>query len=163
LQVPINTLKAFLDDNDVKYVTIRHSIAYTAHDTAQSAHVPADAFAKTIIVQLGGDMAMAVLRGSDKLDLQRLRRTADADSARLAGEEEFQGLFPGVELGAMPPFGNLYDLAVYADRALACNERIAFNAGTHREVIELGWADFNRLAEPVLADIVLDEAAHERP
>jgi Ala-tRNA(Pro) deacylase len=160
--MPINALKALLDDNGVRYVTISHSIAYTAHDTAQSAHVAADAFAKTVVVRLDEGMVMAVLRSPDKLDIQRLQRAADSDSARLAGEEEFQGLFPGVEIGAMPPFGNLYGMAVYADRGLATNERIAFNAGTHREVIQLGWADFQRLAQPVLADITLDEAAHER-
>ena len=158
--MPVNALKSYLDDQGVKYVTISHSIAYTAHDTAHSAHVPTDAFAKTVIVKLDGRMAMALLRASDKLDLHRLRRVADADDAELASEEEFQGLFPGVEIGAMPPFGNLYDMPVYADTELAETARIAFNAGTHRELVQLDWSDFARLVEPVTAAITLDEAAH---
>jgi Ala-tRNA(Pro) deacylase len=159
--MPVHTLEKFLDEEGVRYVSISHSIAYTAHDTAVSAHVPVDAFAKVVVVKLDDHIAMAVLRGTDKLDLTRLRRSADADSAHLADEEEFQGLFPGVEIGAMPPFGNLYGMDVYADEALASIEHIAFNAGTHRKVVQLAWSDFRRLAEPAIVHIAMDEAAHE--
>jgi Ala-tRNA(Pro) deacylase len=154
-------LRTYLDEHGVKYVVIGHSIAYTAHDTARSAHVPDGAFAKAVMVKLDGAMAMAVLRGSDKLDVHRLRRAADAATAHLASEDEFQGLFPGVEIGAMPPFGNLFDMPVYADEALAGNDRIAFNAGTHRELLVLGWLDYQRLVQPVMAHLTLDDAAGE--
>ena len=157
--MPVNALKVFLDERGVKYVAISHSIAYTAHDTARSAHLPDAAFAKAVMVKLDDSMAMAVLRGSDKLDVQLLRRAADAGTAHLASEEEFQGLFPGVEIGAMPPFGNLYAIPVYADEALAANESIAFNAGTHRELLQLQWQDYQRLVEPVMTHLALDDAA----
>jgi Ala-tRNA(Pro) deacylase len=104
--MPIKALKKFLDDNKVKYVTIRHSIAYTAQQIAESAHIPGDEMAKTVIVKLDGRLVMAVLRGTDKVDIDLLRGAAGAKDAELAGEVQFQGKFPGVEVGAMPPFGN---------------------------------------------------------
>ncbi len=157
--MPVKTLKSHLDKNKVKYVTIQHSVAYTAQETAQSAHVSGHEFAKTVMVKLDGRMAMAVLRGDDRVDLVLLRKVADADSAELAGEDEFRGLFPGVEVGAMPPFGNLWDQPVYVDEALAANDSIAFNAGTHSEIMRLAWQDYRRLVSPVVARLSADEPA----
>jgi Ala-tRNA(Pro) deacylase len=153
--MPVKTLTKFLDDNKVKYVTIRHSIAYTAQQIAESAHIPGNDMAKTVMVKLDDRLAMAVLRGTDKVDLDLLCGSADAKKAELATEVQFQGMFPGVELGAMPPFGNLYDMAVYVDEALARDERIAFNAGTHSELIQLDYADFERLVQPTVANFSL--------
>ena len=101
-------------------------------------------------------MAMAVLRGPDKVDIDLLRGAAGAKKAELATETQFQGLFPGVELGAMPPFGNLFDMDVYVDEGLTRDERIAFNAGTHSELIQLDYADFERLVKPNVASFSLD-------
>lgn len=153
--MPVNTLTKFLDENKVKYVTIRHSIAYTAQQIAESAHIPGDEIAKTVMVNLDGRLAMAVLRGTDKVDVDLLRGAAGASKAELATEDEFQGKFPGVEPGAMPPFGNLYDMAVYVDEGLTRDVRIAFNAGTHSELIQLDYADFERLVQPTIANFTL--------
>jgi len=153
--MPVKTLTNFLDDNKVKYVTIRHSIAYTAQQIAESAHIPGDEMAKTVMVKLDGRLAMAVLRGTDKVDVDLLRGAAGAKDAELAGEVQFQGRFPGVELGAMPPFGNLYDMPVYVDEGLTRDERIAFNAGSHSELIQLNYADFERLVKPTVANFSL--------
>ena len=153
--MPVKTLTRFLDDNEVKYVTIRHSIAYTAQQIAASAHVPGNEMAKTVMVKLDDRVAMAVLRGTDKVDIDLLRGAAGAKKAVLATEVQFQGMFPGVELGAMPPFGNLYDMPVYVDEALTRDERIAFNAGTHSELIRLDYADFERLVQPTVANFSL--------
>lgn len=153
--MPVETLTRYLDDNGVKYVTIKHSTAYTAQQIAESAHIPGDEMAKTVMVMLDGRLAMAVLRGTDKVDLDLLRGVAGAKAAELAGEVQFQGEFPGVELGAMPPFGNLYGMAVYVDEGLARDERIAFNAGTHSELIQLDYADFERLVKPTVANFSL--------
>ena len=157
--MPINILKAFLGEHDVKYVIIGHSIAYTAHDTALSAHVASEDFAKTVVVKLDDAMAMVVLPSTEKLDLQLLRGVAHADLVRLASEAEFQDLFPAIEVGAMPPFGNLFGMPVYADEALAARREIAFNAGSHREVIRLAWADYQRLVEPVVAPLATHDVA----
>jgi len=149
--MPIAKLIEFLDRNQVKYVTIRHSVAYTAQEVAEAAHIPGAQVAKTVMVKLGDRMAMAVLRATDRIDLDLLRGVAGAGECELAGEDAFQDLFPGVELGAMPPFGNLYGLPVYVDEELARDERIAFNAGTHTELIQLAVADYQRLVQPVVA------------
>lgn len=150
--MPVKILTDFLDQKRVRYVTIRHSIAYTAQQVAESAHLPGNEIAKTVIAKLDGRMAMAVLRGPDRVDLDLLRGAAGAAHAELATEEEFQGLFPKVEPGAMPPFGNLYDMPVYVEESLAKDERIAFNAGSHSELMQLDYEDFERLVEPKVAN-----------
>lgn len=157
--MPVKQLKSFLDERHVKYVTIKHSIAYTAQETAQSAHVSGKEFAKTVMVKLDDTMGMAVLRSTDKVDLHLLRRLAAAEDTRMASEEEFQGLFPGVDVGAMPPFGNLWNMPVYVDEALAKNDSIAFNAGDHSEAMRLAWADYQRLVEPMVGRFTADELA----
>ncbi len=150
--MPINTLTRFLDDNKVEYVTIRHSPAYTAQKIAAAAHIPGREVAKTVMVKIDGKMAMAVVRATDQVDLDLLRSAAKADSVTLATEDDFRDAFQGVELGAMPPFGNLYGMAVFADEALTKDAQIAFNAGSHTELLQLDYADFQRLAKPKVAN-----------
>ena len=146
--MPAKKLKKFLDDNDVRYVTIQHSKAYTAQDVAATSHISGKEIAKTVMVRLGGKMAMAVVPASRMVDLEHLREITGATSAELATESEFKDRFPECEVGAMPPFGNLYDLDVYADESLREDEEIAFNAGTHTELVRLAYADFERLVKP---------------
>lgn len=157
--MPVKKLKAFLDEHKIKFITISHSIAYTAAETAASAHVSGKDFAKAVMVRLDDTMVMCVLRSVDKLDLHLLRSRAGAADARLASEQEFQGLFPGVDVGAMPPFGNLYGMPVYVDEALTASESIAFSAGSHSEVLRLDWADYQGLVNPTIARLSSDELA----
>jgi Ala-tRNA(Pro) deacylase len=149
--MPVQKLREFLDSNQVKYVTISHSVAYTAQEIAASAHIRGKELAKTVMVMVDGELAMAVLPASLQLDLDRLKEVAGVGSVRLATEAEFKDRFPGCETGAMPPFGNLYGMKVFADQALAEDQEIAFNAGTHSELIRMAWADYQRLASPVIA------------
>jgi len=149
--MPVKTLKKFLDDKQIKYVTIQHSIAYTAQESAQSAHIPGNEMAKTVMVLVDDQMAMAVLRAPDKIDLDLLREAAGAKKVEFASEQQFQGLFSNVDVGAMPPFGNLYDMPVYVEENLSRDKRIAFNAGSHSELIQLAYGDFARLVEPRVA------------
>jgi Ala-tRNA(Pro) deacylase len=148
--MPAAKLKELLEREKVKYVSIAHSTAYTAQEIAASAHIPGKEIAKTVIVKLDGKMAMAVLPATVKVDLDRLREAAGAAKVSLAVEEEFERLFPGCPVGAMPPFGNLYGMEVYVDRGLAEDEEIAFNAGSHAELIRMAYRDFERLAKPRL-------------
>ena len=150
--MPINTLTRFLDENKVEYVTIRHSPAYTAQKIAAAAHIPGREVAKTVMVNVDGKMAMAVLRATDQVDLDLLRGAANAKSTTLATEDDFRDAFQGVELGAMPPFGNLYGMKVFVDQALSKDAQIAFNAGSHTELLQLDYADFQRLAKPTVAN-----------
>ncbi len=147
--MPIRKLKAFLDENGVKYVTITHSPAFTAQEVAASAHIPGKEIAKTVMIKVDGKMAMAVLPATYKVDLEQLRQAIGAKTLELATEEEFKDLFPECELGAMPPFGNLYGMDVFMAAALAEDEEIAFNAGTHTELIKMAFPDYVRLVHPV--------------
>lgn len=146
--MPIKALKEFLDSSKVKYVTIQHSPAYTAQEIAASAHVPGKELAKTVMVKLDGRMAMAVLPASYKVDFSLLKSVSGAKKVALAEESEFQAMFPNCEVGAMPPFGNLYGFDVYVAESLAEDKEIAFNAGSHTELIRLDYADFERLVKP---------------
>jgi Ala-tRNA(Pro) deacylase len=146
--MPTTQLKEFLDRNAVRYKTLTHSRAYTAQEVAASAHVPGKELAKTVIVRLDGNMAMAVLPTSRHVDLDELRDAAGARSVALCTESEFRNRFPGCEVGAMPPFGNLYGLDVYVAEDLREDEEIAFNAGTHTELIRMRYDDFERLVKP---------------
>jgi Ala-tRNA(Pro) deacylase len=146
--MPTRRLKEFLDHNHVKYVCISHSPAYTAQEIAASVHIPGKEMAKTVMVKLDGRMAMAVLPASARLDMNLLKEACGAKQVALASESEFRSLFPDCETGAMPPFGNLYDLPVYVAEKLTEDREIAFNSGTHSELIRLSYNDFERLAKP---------------
>ena len=151
--MPVKKLKDFLDDHGVKYVSIAHSKAYTTQEIAAATHIPGKDVAKTVMVKLDDQIAMAVLPAPDQVSFTRLKHITGAQEARLASEAEFQSLFPGCELGAMPPFGNIWGIPVFVDQRLREDELIAFNAGTHTEVVQLAYADFERLAHPVVANL----------
>jgi Ala-tRNA(Pro) deacylase len=146
--MPVKILKEFLNKENIKYVSIVHSPAYTAQEVAASAHITGRELAKTVIVQLDGEKAMAVLPANRKIVLQDLREVTGADQVKFVPEDEFKRLFPDCEIGAMPPFGNLYGMEVFVAGSLADNEEIAFNAGSHTEVIKLAYHDFERLVQP---------------
>lgn len=149
----INKLKDYLDKNHVKYVTIRHSVAYTAQEIASLTHISGREMAKTVIVKLDGNMAMAVIPGPQHVDLYKLQNVAAASKAELATEEEFKSKFPDCEAGAMPPFGNLYGLPVYSSEDLRLDQSIAFNAGTHSELVRMRYLDYETLVQPRVARI----------
>jgi Ala-tRNA(Pro) deacylase len=146
--MPVKKLKDFLDDNKVKYQTISHSTAYTAQQIAASAHIPGKEVAKTVMVKIDDRMAMAVLPASYKVDFDLLRDVVKTKNVALATEREFKDLFPDCEIGAMPPFGNLWDMDVYVAESLLDDEEIAFNAGSHTELIKLSMNDYARLVKP---------------
>jgi Ala-tRNA(Pro) deacylase len=153
--MPARKLKEFLDSKGVKYVVIKHSLAYTAQEIAASAHVRGREMAKTVMVKIDGKLAMAVLPASRMIDVDRLKEGAGAGRVQIAGEEDFRGAFPECELGAMAPFGNLYDMEVYVSPDLAEDEEIAFNAGTHTELFRLAYKDFERLVRPTVVPMAM--------
>jgi Ala-tRNA(Pro) deacylase len=146
--MPVKKLKEFLDNMNVRYVTINHALAYSTQQTAATAHIRGKELAKTVMVKIDGKMSMVVLPGSFKLDLEQLKNITGARTVELATEAEFKNMFAECDVGAMPPFGNLYGMEVYADEKLAEDEEIAFNAGTHMELIRLAYKDFERLVKP---------------
>ena len=144
----LTILTEYLDRQNVAYVIISHSPAYTAQGIAGLAHISGKELAKTVIVKLDGKLAMAVLPAKFHVNLMLLRKATNVETVALASEDEFRDRFPDCETGAMPPFGNLFSLDVFADDSLENDKEIAFNAGTHRELIRMAWVDFKRLAEP---------------
>lgn len=146
--MPLKKIKDFLDSKNIKYVTIDHSRAYTANEIAATAHIPGKELAKTVMVKIDGKMTMAVLPASYKVDFDLLQEAAGASNVELSSEQEFKDMFPGCEIGAMPPFGNLYEMEVLVDKSLCEDEEIAFNAGSHTELIRLSYKDFEKLVKP---------------
>jgi Ala-tRNA(Pro) deacylase len=146
--MPVKKLKEFLDNQNVKYQTINHPLAYTTQQTAAFTHIRGKELAKTVVVKVDGKMAMVVLPASFKVDLELVKRATGAGKVELATEAEFRDMFPECDVGAMPPFGNLYGMDVYAEEKLAEDQEIAFNAGSHLELIKLAYKDFERLVKP---------------
>jgi len=143
-------LKSFLDSNFVPYESLTHSTTYTAQGTATLMQISGKEVAKTVVLRagvLGEETLLAVLPGSRHVKFEKLAILV-GKPVRLASEEEFSRLFPDCELGAMPPFGALYNLPVYVDESLAKDKEVVFNAGTHHDAVRMAYEDFVRLAKP---------------
>jgi Ala-tRNA(Pro) deacylase len=147
----LKRLMEYLDGNKVKYVVISHSTAFTAQDVAQSAHIPGKEVAKSVVVWMDGAMALAVLPASHMIDFNLLKEVTGAKSVELASESEFKDRFPECEIGSMPPFGNLFTMRVFASSSLSEDKEIAFNAGSHREIVKMSYVDFEKLVQPTVA------------
>jgi Ala-tRNA(Pro) deacylase len=151
--MPLTKLRQYLDSRNIKYLVVSHSVAYTAQGIAALVHLSGKKLAKTVIVKIDGVLAMAVVPASMHVDLELLRAAAGAELVELATEQEFQNAFPDCETGAMPPFGNIYDMPVYADCRLAEHQEITFTAGSHRELMRMNWTDLVRLVEPQITNL----------
>lgn len=148
--MPVDKIKQYLDDQHIKYIVMQHSPAYTAQEIAASTHIPGKHFAKSVMVKIDGRLAVAVLPATDKVNLERLAQSTGAKSVELAEENEFKDHFPECEPGAMPPFGNLFNMEVFVSPHLSESEQIAFNAGNHSEVMQLAYSEFVRLVKPIV-------------
>jgi Ala-tRNA(Pro) deacylase len=151
--MPVTKVKELLEKEKIKYISKFHLLAYTAQEIAAFTHIPGKELAKTVMIKLDGKMAMAVLPASYQVDFRLLKEVSGAREAQLATEEEFKTLFPDCDIGAMPPFGNLYGMEVFADESLTKDQEIAFNAGSHYELIKLAYKDFERLVNPKIVKI----------
>ncbi len=145
-------LRDYLDQNIVKYKLITHSKGYTAQELAAIMHIPGKEMAKIVILKIDGRFAMAVIPAPHKIDFERFKVATGIKEVALASEKEFQNLFPDCEVGAMPPFGNLYGLPVYVAQPLKEDKEIVFNAGSHTEAIRMQYGDFERLVNPTVID-----------
>ena len=141
-------LQEYLDSNHIRYVSIKHSPAFTTQEVAASAHIPGREVAKVVVVKMDGEMALVVLPAPQMVRMNHLKAETGVEKVELASEEEFKGRFPDCEVGAMPPFGNLYDMDTFVEGTLAEDHEIAFNAGTHTELIRMAYKDFQSLVRP---------------
>jgi len=145
-------VKEFLDSTDIHYKNINHPLAFTAQETAASIHIKGREFAKTVMIKIDGQFAMAVLPASHRIDFELMKSILDAGEVKLCTETEFWNKFPDCEAGAMPPFGKLYDMDVYMTKSLLNNKEVFFNAGSHTDAIELTMDEFNRIVSPIVLD-----------
>ena len=144
----LEKLRKYLDSNHIKYVVLSHSLAYSAQEVAATVHIPGKEIAKTVLVNVNGKMVMAVLPASYNINFNRLMIALGGGDVFLAPESDLLDIFPDCELGAMPPFGNLYNMEVFVAKSLAEDKEIAFNAGSHTEIIKMDYKDFAQMVEP---------------
>lgn len=145
-------MEQYLRENGVDFEVETHAQVFTMQEVAAALHVPGNQVAKVVIVCTDDDKIMAVLPAPYRMNIDRVRDLVGAKRARLAKEEEFTDLFPDCATGAMPPFGNLYGVPVYVDRSMGEEPDMIFRIGTHRETMKVAYADFIRLAKPVVGD-----------
>ena len=148
-------LENYLRENQVPFEEQHHPRAVSAQEVAASEHVPGRMLAKTVMVLADGEIAMLALPTPYQVDLEKAAAALGVDETRLAQEEEFADTFSDCEIGAMPPFGNLYGVPVYVERTLAEDETIVFRSGTHTETMSVRYSDFERLVEPTVAQFAL--------
>lgn len=149
-------LEKYLKDNGVAFEEMVHAEVYTAQEIAAAQHIPGQQLAKVVMVNADGEMVMLVLPASYRVDFDKLKSILGKTKVSLAKEEEFQDVFPDCEVGAMPPFGNLYNVPVYVDKSLTVDPEIVFQAGTHVHTMKIKYADYERLVKPKVGDF----AAH---
>ena len=142
------SLLDYLDGQHVPYSTISHLPTFTAQEIAAKTHISGKNLAKTVMIKLDGKMVMAVVPAIYHVNFQLLKEATGATDIELAREDEFMDLFPDIDVGAMPPFGNLYGLDVYGAESLAEDEVIAFNAGTHTDLVKMAFGTFAKLVKP---------------
>ena len=145
-------LKAYLDREKVRYHVLAHHERFTAPEIAEELHVPGHMMTKVVMVKANGNQLMVAIDAHSKIDMEALAAAVNADRVELASEKEFGARFPDCEVGAMPPFGNLYNVPVIVDRRLSEDEDIVFEAGSHHEAIKLAYTDFDRLVHPQVAE-----------
>ncbi len=156
-------LRSYLRENGVSFEEHQHPKRFTAQEVAAAEHLPGRMLAKPVMVLADGRLTLLVVEAPHRVDLDRAQAALGGGEVRLAREEEFAGAFPDCEPGAMPPFGNLYNVPVYVDRAVTTNDRIVFQAGTHAGTMSVRYADFERLTGPAVAQFARPPgAAHVR-
>jgi Ala-tRNA(Pro) deacylase len=148
-------MQQYLSENGVEYEVLAHKQAYTMPEVAAALHISGKQVAKTVVAKAGDSYALVVVSSPDRVDFAKLGIALGVERARLASEDEFARLFPDCAVGGMPPFGNLYGLPLFVDRALAAQEHMVFRVGTHRHTMKVAYADFARLAQPVEGDFAL--------
>jgi Ala-tRNA(Pro) deacylase len=158
----IKKLKELFDETKVSYEVYNHPLAYTAQEIAQRQHFSGNEMAKIVMLKLDGKVVMAVVTGNRKVHLPTIRASLAAYEVSLATEDEFYSKFPGCEIGAMPPFGNLFGLPVYVDPAVTKDESIYFNAGNHVQTVRMRYKDFEKLVNPQVVQLT-EETKRTQP
>jgi Ala-tRNA(Pro) deacylase len=150
----LKRLKELLDGAGVSHEVYNHPLAYTAQEIAARQHFSGKEMAKVVMLEVDGRLIMGVIPGSRRINLNTAKASLGAKQVRLATEDEFISRFPECEIGAMPPFGNLFELSVIVDPALEKDEYIYFNAGNHVQTVRIKYSDFAQLVKPQIARLI---------
>lgn len=150
----LRELKEILDENKVSYEVFNHALAYTAQEIAAKQHCSGNEMAKVVMLEVDDALIMAVIPASRKINLSIVMKSIGAKTVRLAMEDEFIARFPHCEIGAMPPFGNLFGVPVFVDPLLEEDKYIYFNAGNHVQTVRMQYKDFARIVKPRVAPLV---------
>jgi Ala-tRNA(Pro) deacylase len=148
----LKKLKDYLEKNQVRYEVGCHERVYTSQEIAAAMHVPGKELAKVVMVKADGRMVMLVLPASYRVDTKKVKKVLKCKRLGISKEKDFEELFPDCEVGAMPPFGNLYHLEVWVDQVLTQDEFIVFQAGSHVETLKIKYSDYARLVNPKVGD-----------
>ena len=141
-------IKEYLEKKHVKYATINHPTAYTASQTAQAAHIPGKQMIKVVVIKADEKLAIVALPAHENIDINALRKLTKAKKVVLAHEYEFNEQFPGCDVGAMPPFGELFKMEVYMAESLTKQNWLACNAGSHSDLLKIKGDEFLKLVHP---------------
>ena len=150
-------IREYLIGNKITFSSINHTCAYTAQEVAESSHIPGRYMAKVVLVWLDDELVIVAVPATKVVDLIKLRYETGAIDVRLAEEDEFRDRFSGCQVGTVPPFGNLFGVETIFDRQLTTGEKFAFNAGTHRDVVVIRFADYNKLVKPHIVDVAEEQ------
>jgi Ala-tRNA(Pro) deacylase len=145
-------LSQYLNDHSVRFEVLTHPQAYTMQEVAAELHESGKQVAKVVMVKADGKNVMLVVPASHRINFSRVGKLLNAERVSLAKEEDFAALFPDCAPGAMPPFGNLYQVPVYVDQSLANQDEILFRVGTHQDTMRMAYADYGRLVQPTIGD-----------
>ncbi|TQF12722.1 YbaK/EbsC family protein [Myxococcus llanfairpwllgwyngyllgogerychwyrndrobwllllantysiliogogogochensis] len=148
------SIQHYLQHNRVLYERYWHPRAVTAQELAQALHVSGWRVAKSVIVMADRQPWIFVVPAAGTVDLARVQELLGCRTARLATEREFSEHFPDCELGAEPPFGELYGLPVAVDETLSLTEHLLIRAGSHEEALEMRFQDFATLEWPLVASFI---------
>ena len=148
-------VKDFLDELHIHYITMQHPTAYTAQELAHMMHISGKLFAKTVILRADGEYMMAIVPATHKVNFNLFKKVAMVNNVELAHEDDFMKLFPQCEVGAMPPFGNMYEMTTYVDKTIAEDDEIYFNASNHFEAIKMKYKDFQKLVHPIVGTFAI--------
>jgi Ala-tRNA(Pro) deacylase len=141
-------IRDYLDSQKVPYEWLPHPQAFTAQEVAHSLHVSGKRLAKVVVLDADGRLVMAVLPASHRLSLPELKAEVSVQRLEMLPESELVKIFPDCDLGAIPPFGNLYGIDVYVDRAVVEAGEIVFTAGTHVDAARMEYSDYAALVQP---------------
>lgn len=138
----------YLESQHVPFERLSHPQAFAAQEVAYSLHISGKQLAKAVVLKADDNPVMVVLPASHRLSIKDLRGLLDVHRLEMTSETELAAIFPDCELGAIPPFGNLYGMAVWVDQACSDSEEIVFCAGSHIDCLRMKYSDYAKAVSP---------------